>query len=385
MLRSSKLRTRQTDKLTKAWPLTLSLLLLSACAQTMAARAPLLVPAKVPVRVFPSIWVAGGENPIENYLLDRLAAHLAQDGRREVRRLRLAELEPAREAGRINGTTAVLLLRAASDEAVRQYWDSAPVQYCGLYGCSASFQSYLVTAIQVEARAELTVYEGPSARVLQQETFEQSLLGEEVDELRQAVVERLAVELERSVDVLRIRPRFELYRVKKMPEVETALERIGKGDWAAGRAHLETAAKQLGGQKKSVQARVWYDLGLARWAAPGPAGLTTEAYAAAHRALALAQSLAPAPHHASALLELDKARTSFESLEAQRHATAHNFALAARLKSQGVKPGEATPPAELPPPPAPAAPSATEAPPAVPDAAAPPAAPSPAPAAPNAP
>jgi hypothetical protein len=329
----------------------LGVLTLGGCAQTMAARAPLLLPAKVPVRVFPSIWVTGGDNPIENYLLDRLAAHLAKDGRREVRRVQVAELEPAREAGQINGTTAVLFLRASSQDSVRRYWDSMPTQYCGFYGCSTAFQSYMVTAIDVEAHAELTVYEGPTARVLQQELFERNLLGEDAEGLRQAVVDQLGVELERSVDVLRIRPRFELYRLRRLQEVSAALERIGKGDWSGGRAHLEVAAKQLGGQRKSVQARVWYNLGIARWAAPGALGLTREAYAAAHRALALAQSLVPAPHHQAALEELDKARQAFETLEAQRQATAHNFALAERQQGMGKGSSEApqSAPAELPP------------------------------------
>lgn len=338
--------------------LVICVLLMSACAQTMAARAPLLVPAKVPVRVFPSIWVAGGDNPVETYLLDRLASHLAQDGRREVRRVQTRELEPAREAGQITGTTAVLFLNSSLQDAMRRYWDSMPMQYCGFYGCSTNFQSYMVTAIEVEARAELTVYEGPTARILQQERFAKSLMGDEVESLRQAVVEQLAVELERSVDVLRIRPRFELYRVRSMPEVQSALKRIEKGDWAGGRAHLETAAKQLGGKKKAIQARVWYNLGIARWAAPGQAGLTSEAFAAAHRALAMAQSIAPAPHHAGALAELDKSRKAFEGLEAQRQATAHNFALAERMKSESSSP---TQPAELPTPAAPT-PSESEAP-----------------------
>jgi hypothetical protein len=313
----------------------------------MAARAPQLLPAKVPVRVFPSIWVTGGDNPLERYLLDRLAAHLAQDGKREIRRVPVDQLEPAREAGQIDGTTAVVFLRASSEEGVKRYWDSMPAQYCGFYGCTTSFQTYMATAVQAEARAELTVYEGPTARVLQQESFEQSLMGEDAEALRQAVVEDLALEIEHAVDVLRIHPRFELYRLRHIPEVKVALERIKKGDWAGGRVHLERAATQLSGQKKSVQARVWYNLGLARWAAPGPAGLTSEAYAAAHRALALAQRTLPAPHHLSALAELDKARRAFEGLEAQRLATAHNFALAERAKRAETP---STTPAELPPP-----------------------------------
>ncbi|MFT3922812.1 MAG: hypothetical protein QM778_09775 [Myxococcales bacterium] len=322
------------------------LLLLGGCPSTMTARAALMLPAKVPVRVFPSIWVAGGENQLENYLLDRLAAHLAQDGRREVRRVQTAELEPAREAGHIAGTTAVLFLRASAEDNVQRYWDSMPTQYCGYYGCTTNFQSYMVTAIQVNAHADLTVYEGPTARVLQQERFEQSVLGDHLEPLRQAAVEQLAVELERAVDVLRVRPRFELYHERSMSEVERALALIAKGDWVQGREHLELAAKQLGGQRSDVQARVWYNLGLARWAAPGPQGLTAEAYAAAHRALAWAQRLNPQPHHASALLELDKSRQAFETLEAQRQAAAHNFGLSARAKAEPAPAAQPTAPSE---------------------------------------
>ncbi len=333
----------------------LGLLFATGCAQTLTARAPQLLPAQVPVRVFPTIWVSGGDNPIESYLLDRLAAHLAQDGKREVRRVPVDQLEPAREAGQIDGTTAVMFLRASLEDGVKRYWDSMPTPYCGFYGCTTEFQSYLAAAVEVSARAELTVYEGPTARVLQQESFEKNLLGDEVEELRQAAVDQLALEIERSVDVLRVRPRFELYRLRGFPEVKAALERIEQGDWQGGRTHLEAAAKQLSGKKKLVQAKVWYNLGLSRWAAPGPAGLTAEAYAAAYRALALAQRTSPAPHHQAALEELDRAREAFEALEAQRRAAAHNFALAERMKkgkassdSPAVLPPLEPPPVEPP-------------------------------------
>ena len=120
---------------------------------------------------------------------------------------------------------------------------------CGYYGCMTDMQSYLVTAVEVRAKAELTVYEGPTARVLQTERFEGSAVGEDPKQLQESAVELLARELERSVDVLSFHPRFELYRVN-MPEVKAAIEAIRSGDWSKGREQLERAAKRLGGHKK---------------------------------------------------------------------------------------------------------------------------------------
>jgi hypothetical protein len=336
------------------WSLVIALGLgAGACAKTVQVRAPMLVPARLPVRAFPSIWVAGGDDPLETYLLDRLAAHLARDGKREVRRVPTEALEPAREAGQIQPTTTVLFLRASSQAGLTRYWDSAPVQYCGFYGCTMDMQTYVVNAVEVRLRADVTIYEGPTARVLQQESFEKVVAGDDEEALRQAAVEQLGVELERAVDVLRVRPRFELYKVR-IPAVEAALEQIEKGDWDAGRAHLENAAKGLGGQDKETQARVWYNLGIARWAAPGRAGLTREAYESAQRALTWAQRLMPAPQHEGALAELEQARKRFQVLQEQRSATAYNFELAKRASQASppakpasqAEPGEAKPGAE---------------------------------------
>ena len=77
------------------------LVCLGACTHKLTVRAPVTLPARAPVFVFPSVWVAGGDSEEEAYLLDRIAADLAREPRREVRRVDDADLEPAREAGQI--------------------------------------------------------------------------------------------------------------------------------------------------------------------------------------------------------------------------------------------------------------------------------------------
>lgn len=158
------------------WTALVASFLLVGCAHTVTVRAPVLKPARVPVRAFPSLWIAGGVTEDETYVLDQLAAHIAEDGHHEVRRVDVGELEPARKEGRIPAATVVVLVELHFRTGVQSYWDDAPVQYCGFYGCSTQFQSYLTTAPELVAEAIVTVYEGPTARVLQRLPAREHLL-----------------------------------------------------------------------------------------------------------------------------------------------------------------------------------------------------------------
>ena len=81
------------------WAALLALaLFVSACVRSLTVSSAVTLPARAPVFVFPSVWVAGGKYEEEVYLLDRIATHLARDKRREVRRLQAEELEPAHGA-----------------------------------------------------------------------------------------------------------------------------------------------------------------------------------------------------------------------------------------------------------------------------------------------
>jgi hypothetical protein len=220
------------------------------------------------------------------------------------------------------------------------------------------YQDTLVGESQVTGRVKVTVYDGPTARVLQADVLTQSVAGMDTSQEREQAVNLLAVDLERAVDVLRVRDQYELYRVR-MDQVKAALAAIEHGDWEAGRAHLETAATQVAGEDKETQAHVWYNLGLARWFAPGENGLTQAAYEEAAQALRQAEQLESAPKHRNALAKLTQARDRFVLLEQQRAAMAHNFDLAQEVKTTGPAPqtpGAPGAPAE-PAPPAPSTPA----------------------------
>jgi tetratricopeptide (TPR) repeat protein len=351
----------------------------AGCAVTTAVRAPTLLPARIPVRSYPVIWVSGGALAEEQFLQDRLAAHLADDGQHEVRRVDLAELEPARKAGQIAPSTVVVLVDLAFDERVRSDWATTSMQMCGYYGCYTSYQSTPVSVAELRGEAVVTVYEGPTARVLQEERFQRHAYGDDyAGESTDALLEALAREIEHAVDVLRKRERVEFYR-SEVPGVNEALELFKQGKWDEGRTLLEQAKDKLGDLDKEAQARVWFNLGLARWYAPGTAGLTDEAYRIARRALLMALKLERHPVHVRTLSALDRARKSYALLEEQRAARAHNYAIYAReaaSRESAPEPGEVVPPPSKDAPVAPAAPDASS-----PSAAPPPAA-TPSPAAP---
>jgi hypothetical protein len=237
-----------------------------------------------------------------------------------------------REAGAISPLTLVVTLEPSITSDVQESWDVVPVRFCGGWysGCFTDFQTVYSAERRLLGDLVLTVYEGPSARVLQTERFQVVFDGPNSEAARKRVFEQLARELVLSVDVLQSKLAVEFEPVEELPLVTTAIERIRRAAWREGRELLEQAVKQLGGQERDVQARVWYDLALARWHAPGPDGLTQKAYEDARRALGRAIELDGSKRYRGMLERLERARARHAVLEAQRRATARNFALRAR-------------------------------------------------------
>lgn len=300
---------------------------LSGCAKPVNVRAPVMFPAQLPVRAFPSIWVVGGQLP-EGDLGARLMAHLGGDPRREVRRVEVTELEPLHEAGSISPLTLVVLLEPGMEAGVRERFDLVPVQYCDFYwGCSTTFQRVYSATPEVVGEVQITVYEGPTARVLQTLRLSEVVYEDDTKAARARVLAQLAVALERAVDVLKSSVDVQLEQVEELPRVSQAIATIRAGHWEEGRRLLESAAKQLGGLTRDVQARVWYDLGIARWYAAGPGGLSQAAFESAARALRWAIFCDGSSRYRHALDALARARARQQILDEQRRAAAHNFAL----------------------------------------------------------
>jgi len=297
------------------------------CSPRVVVRAPILYPARVPVRAFPSLLIAGNTLP-EGDLIERLRAHLAKDGQHEVKRVEVAELESLREAGQISSLTLVLVVVPAIYDEPQSEWLTVPVQTCDwYYGCFTNYQSVYTQVPQLLGEVTLTVYEGPSARTLQTANFEAAVYEPDSPAARKQVIDRLGLLLERAVDVLASVTRVELEPVDEHPIVRDAIAAIRQGKWDQGRSLLEQAAAQLGGLRQSVQARVWYDLGIARWYAPGPQGLSQPAFEAAARALSEAIRLDGSSRYQQSYDGLKKARQRQHILDEQRRAATYNYSL----------------------------------------------------------
>lgn len=310
-------------------------LLLCACAERVVVRAPVYYPAELPVRTFPSLIIAGGDLP-EGDLAEQLRAHIASDGAHEVRKVAVKELEPLRKAGSIPPFSLVVLLEAGFSTDGQNDWQVVPVQYCDVfYGCYTNYQSMYNNAARLVAEVSATVYEGPSARKLQTLTLDAWQYGDDTAPLRRALLQQLATKLERAVDVLKSETRVELEQVKELPIVGLALQRLRAGHWDEGRDLLEQAARQLGGQRRRVQARVWYDLATARLYAPGPNGLDAAAFAGVERAFQLAIRLDGSKRYLRGYQRAKQARERSQILEDQRRAARENFAIKANSAPAG--------------------------------------------------
>lgn len=299
----------------------------SGCGTTREVRGEVVYPASVPVRAFPRIWVASGRLEHELKLRRVVARHLEQGpDRREVRRIDLGELEPMREAGEIPRATVVMLLELELEERTRSEWTTRPETVCGPLGCYTRHRSYMYDVPSVKGTLTITVYDGPTASMLQRVDVEAQKEGGSYQRLRRRVVDELGGRVTRMVDERTVDVRVHLLEVEAK-SVRRAIRVIEQGDWHEGREMLERAieAEEVRELPARRRARVYYDLGIARRFDPETMDDVREHFRAAERALRRALRLHPAQRYAKALGELRRHREHVKTVRKQREAMKHNY------------------------------------------------------------
>jgi len=312
---------------------------LAGCGGATTVSGTVVHPAEVPVRSFPRVWIAGGHLDHELELLDSLAAHL-RGGRAEVRRVELDDLEPMRVAGRIPPATVVLILDVRMEEATRPEWTTRPETVCGPMGCYTSNRSVVYEVPVLKARATLTVYEGPSARIQQRARAESLHEGRDYDVMRRRAVRDLKEKILAMVDQRREEVHVDLLEVD-VPEVERAIGVIDQGNWSEGRRILDASwdTPTVQALDDEDKARVLYDIGQARRFDPSTLGDHDAHFAAAERAFRAAlRHDRDEEIYAEALEALERHRRQVAVVRAQEEAAEHNYRMA-------------TPPRGVPPPP----------------------------------
>jgi hypothetical protein len=304
----------------------LSLALVSfGCGGVVSVRVEITHPAAVPARAFPNVWVATGAHPVETELGDGIVAYLRTRGR-TVRRVLIDELEPARRAQRIPSPALVVLLETEFDEGTRTRWSSRPETVCGPSGCYSADRSYTYEVPEVAGQLRVTVYDGPSARVLDRLDVRARDSGRDFDELRERVVARMRSDLLELFDERVEVQEVELLTVGVTP-VDRALATIEGGDWRGGRRMLERAVRsgEVDRLPPDELAKVYYDLGQTRRFDPGAASEPERYFAAAERALRRAIALDADERYEAALRDLARQRRRESVRRAQREAAARNF------------------------------------------------------------
>lgn len=305
-------------------------LLVGGCARGPVVAASYEVPATVPLRSFPRVMVTSGHDQLEITMAQELVGHLHPDV--QVRRVDRDRLEQMRLAGEIPNATLVVLIELRTEEGIDVQTTSRQETVCGPNGCfrRTRYDNYDVPTLK--ATTTLTVYEGPTARVLQRATLEAKERGRTYDAMRARILEHFLADLKRLVDARAERVEVRLLPVD-LPGVAEALERIELGKWREGRLGLERAARSEAAKalERGERARLLYDLGVARRFDPESASRDPAAhFDAAEEALREAIELDPRPRYADALAQLRDHRRAQLEMQRQREATERNFALEAQ-------------------------------------------------------
>tara|TARA_B100001750_G_scaffold106849_1_gene84506 strand:- start:1590 stop:2633 length:1044 start_codon:yes stop_codon:yes gene_type:complete len=313
---------------------------LVGCARGPVVHASYAVPATVPLRSFPRVLVTSGHDPLEIALGQELVAALQSSV--DVWRVDRDQLEQRRRAGEIRGATLVALVEVRLQEGIDTETTSRPETVCGPNGCYRRTRYDTFDVPTLRATAVLTVYEGPTARMLQRVHRTVRERGRSFEQMRERVLVQLREGLRELVDGREERVQVRLLQVD-LPGVEPALETLAAGRWRAGRLELERAARSPAAEalEPAERARLFYDLGVARRFDPAPPEAPTENFTAAEAAFEAAVRLHPHPRYAEALAALRDHRRATEEAARQREATERNFALER----------QADPHAEAPPPP----------------------------------
>jgi hypothetical protein len=308
-----------------AW---LLLSLSAGCGGVVSVRVEIAHPAAVPARGFPIVWIATGAHPIEIELGQSIVGHLTSRDR-AVRLVSIDELEPARREGRIEAATLVVLLETEFDEGTRTRWSSRPETVCGPSGCYTADRSYTYEVPEVLGHLRLTVYDGPTARVLERLDVRGSDSGRDFDELRERVVARLRRDLLALFDERTEVQEVELLSVD-VPAIDEGLEAIERGRWREGRRMLERARSSEAVERLPPEdrARVYFDIGQTRRFDPRAADEPERYLGGAERALRTAIALDRQERYEDALRDLAEQRRREAVRRAQREAAAHNFDLA---------------------------------------------------------
>ena len=297
----------------------LTCLLFGGCGGAVTVTGRVVQAASIPVRTFPRVWVASGHLDHEIVLAETLVGHLA-DRDRQTRRLGVDELEPLRTRGSIPPATAVVLLDLQLEEDERTEIGSDPDTVCGAFGCYTTHRTFVYRIPTLRGVLTVRVYDGQSARVLNESTIRLREEGRPSAEMRARITRAFSERLVQLVDRRELHVEVDLLDVD-LPSVSRAIAAIERGNWSRGRAGFEEglASPQFQSLPPEQRARVHYDLGVALRFDPDAPD-----FERAKQCFEAAERLDPDERYGRALTDLAMHRVQVEAVRAQEEAAARN-------------------------------------------------------------
>ena len=282
--------------------------------------------------------VTSGHDPIEIGLAQALVRHLRADV--EVRRADRDRLEQMRQAGDIRAATLVVLVEVRLLRDMELRTTSRPETVCGPSGCYNRTRTDTYDVPILRARAMITVYDGPSASILQRAEREVLERGRTWEQMGARIFTRLRDELRVMVDGKTEAVRVRLLAVDD-PDIQAGLELLAAAQWSRAREALESAVSRAAPTLDTRdRARALYDLGIARRFDPTTLRADPVAhFDAAEASLRQAVQLDPREVYAKAIADLREHRMS--ELEARRQ---HTAAAQNRAHEHSFPPPGAAPP-----------------------------------------
>lgn len=302
---------------------------MGGCAGAVPARATITYPAVIPVRAVPHILVRA-TSPEARTVAERVVAHLAAGGSRVrlVSPLGGLSRKDAQPKPPAPPASVVMELEAsfrvpAPDPFEGPFADGATSAACFGLHCG---QRLARPVQELLGTLTIRVFDGSTGRLLQRQALSLVQRGFAGLALRTRLLDALS---QRAFELLS--QREEAIQVELLPvafeAVRQALSAIRDGRWSAGRRQLEcfVQADTFAALPPETQARVYYDLGVARRfdrvLPPAPR------FRSARAALERAASTFPDTRYWRALSELEAHRRTRSLVRAQQQAMVENFRL----------------------------------------------------------
>lgn len=308
--------------------------LVVGCGGVTHLQADVVVPAHVPLRIYPRVLLVATADADTLLLSAALEEQVARDGLVRVERVEPVLLADLLAAGQVAPHTAVVELELELVEMTRERVTRRPETVCDSAGCYARERPASYFVPRVEGVLRFRVREAAGGPPLAEMALRAAAEARPPDSLRESVRAELTGLLLGLIEARVERERVVLLGVDGAPRdgVAEAIALARTGRWSAARRLLEELVERFSELPPQEHARLLHDLALARRFDPSTLASDPEAhFRAAMRPLRRAIALDPRGRYREALERLVAHRELVRQRAMQERAAEENHAMEASV------------------------------------------------------